>query len=165
MDSENCGVKKKKKYESKLKGVTYGTRVTCPPLEDSIAGIFLLVVAKPWKLDLASLFGRHETLAAVEEVHIAELLGSPYHYRRPKVLGYAESGISGLVQFAAAGLVFEIFKAAHDVEDVRLLLDSGFKKREIDEDCLCEIGLMLVFVVFYGLKTAVWRRFLKWEVS
>ena len=103
----------------------YRTRIACPPLEDSIAGIFLFLV-EPRELDLASLFGRHVTLASVEEVYVAELLGSSYHHGRPEVCGYAESSILGLVHFAAAGLVFAVFEATHDAEDVRL--DS--KRRE-----------------------------------
>ena len=106
----------------------YWTRVACSPLKDPIAGIFLLLVAEPRELDFASFFGRHVSLAAVEEVYVAELLRSSYHHGRPEVYGSAESGILGLVQFAAAGLVFEIFEAAHGAEGVRLMLDSDIEK-------------------------------------
>ena len=83
-------------------------------------------MAEPRELDLAPLFGRHETLAAVEEVQVAELLRPSYHHGWPEVLGYAESGVSGLVHFAAAGLVFEVFEAAHGAEGGCLLL--GFEE-------------------------------------
>ena len=95
----------------------YRTRIACPSLEGKYAGILLLIVAEPRELDLASLFGRHETLLFADEVHIAELLRSSYHHRRPKGLGHAESGVSGLVHFAAAGFVFDIFEAAHGAEN------------------------------------------------
>ena len=129
----------------------YRTRVACSPLEDSIAGIFLLLVAEPRELDLASLFGRHETLAAVEEVQIAELLRSSYHHRRPKVLSYAESGISGLVDFAAAGLVFKIFEAAHGAEGVCLPLGLvGFQiaglQKKMGREEKSRFGLMPVIL-------------------
>ena len=103
--------------------MSYRTRVACSTLEYSIAGIFLLLVAEPRELDLASLFGRHVTLTAVEEVHVAKLLRSSNHHCRPKVLSYAESGISGLVDFAATGLVLEIFEAAHGVKNICLPLN------------------------------------------
>ena len=95
----------------------YWTRVAWPPLKDPIAGIFLLLV-EPRELDLAPLFGRDVSLAAVEEVYVAELLRSSYNHRGPKVYANAESGMLGLVKFAAAGLVFAIFEAAHGAEVV-----------------------------------------------
>ena len=106
------------------KSVPYRTRVAWPPLEDCITRITLLLV-EIRELDLTSLLGRHETLASVEEVHVAELLGSSYHHGRPEVSGCAESGVSGIVHFAAAGLVFEIVKAAHGAEGVCLLLSCA----------------------------------------
>ena len=107
------------------KSVPYRTRVARPPLEDCITRITLLLVAEIRELDLASLLGRHETLASVDEVHVAELLRSSYHHGRPEVFGCAESGVSGIVHFAAAGLVFEIIKAAHGAEGVCLLLSCA----------------------------------------
>ena len=83
----------------------YRTRHAFPSIEGLCAGIFLLLVAEERELDLASLFGRQVTLLFVDEVHIAEFLRSSYHHRRPKGFDVAESGVSGVVHFAAAGVV------------------------------------------------------------